>query len=114
MKITSTLIDHLGLVSGVFDRLGIGKVIDSRLRKSRHHKVPHSSATKAMVLNGLGFLGQRLYLYPDYYYKVPVSKLIGADIPPSHLKDKVHDATFDAIYHNGTTDMFNEIVLATM
>ena len=83
MKITSHQIDHLGLVSGVFDRLGIGKVIDSRLRKSRHHKVPHSSATKAMVLNGLGFLGQRLYLYPEYYEKVPVSKLIGGDIQPS-------------------------------
>ena len=31
MKITSTQIDHLGLVAGVFDRLGIGDVIDSRL-----------------------------------------------------------------------------------
>ncbi|NMB85332.1 MAG: DUF4277 domain-containing protein [Methanothrix sp.] len=46
MKITSTQIDHLGLVAGVFDRLGIGEVIDSHLPKSRHHKVPHSGATK--------------------------------------------------------------------
>jgi transposase len=61
MKITSTQIDHLGLVAGVFDRLGIGKVIDSQLPKSRHHKVAHSNAAKAMILNGLGFVGQRLY-----------------------------------------------------
>jgi len=53
MEITSTQIDHLGLVAGVFDRLGIGEVIDSHLPKSRHHKVPHSGATKAMILNGL-------------------------------------------------------------
>ena len=114
MKITSTQIDHLGLVSGVFDRLGIGKVIDSRLRKSRHHKVPHSSATKAMVLNGLGFLGQRLYLYPEYYEKVPVSKLIGGGIQPSDLNDDVLGATLDAIYHYGPTELFNEIVLEIM
>ena len=102
MKITSTQIDHLGLVSGVFDRLGIGEVIDSRLRKCRHHKVPHSSATKAMVLNGLGLVGQRLYLYPEYYEKVPVSKLIGGDIQSSDLNDDVLGATLDAIYHYGT------------
>jgi len=40
----------LGLVAGVFDRLGIGEVIDSHLPKSRHHKVPHSDATKAMIM----------------------------------------------------------------
>ena len=114
MKIKSTQIDHLGLVSGVFDRLGIGEVIDSRLRKCRHHKVPHSSATKAMILNGLGLMGQRLYLYPEYYEKVPVSKLIGGDIQSSDLNDDVLGATLDAIYHYGPTELFNEIVLEIM
>lgn len=114
MKITSTQIDHLGLVAGVFDRLGIGDVIDSRLRKSRHHKVSHSGATKAMVLNGLGLMGQRLYLYPEYYEKVPVSKLIGGDLQSSDLNDDVLGATLDAIYHYGPTELFNEIVLEIM
>jgi transposase len=114
MKITSTKIDHLGLVAGVFDRLGIGDVIDSRLRKSRHHKVSHSGATKAMILNGLGLMGQRLYLYPEYYEKVPVSKLIGGDLQSSDLNDDVLGATLDAIYHYGPTELFNEIVLEIM
>ena len=67
-----------------------------------------------MVLNGLGFLGQRLYLYPEYYEKVPVSKLIGGDIQPSDLNDDVLGATLDAIYHYGPTELFNEIVLEIM
>lgn len=104
----------MGLVAGIFDRLGIGEVIDSRLRKSRHHKVPHSGATKAMILNGLGLMGQRLYLYPEYYEKVPVSKLIGGDIQSSDLNDDVLGATLDAIYHYGPTELFNEIVLEIM
>jgi hypothetical protein len=39
MRITSIQIDHQGLEAEVFDRLGIGKVIDSQPPKSRHHKV---------------------------------------------------------------------------
>jgi transposase len=114
MKITSTQIDHLGLVAGVFDRLGIGKVIDSRLPKSRHHKVTHSNAAKAMILNGLGFVGQRLYLFPEYYEKVPVSRLIGEGIQPVDLNDDVLGSTLDAIYDYGPTELFNEIVLEMM
>lgn len=114
MKITSTQIDHLGLVAGVFDRLGIGEVIDSRLPKSRHHKVRHSGTTKAMVLNGLGYVGQRLYLFPEYYGKVPVARLIGGDIQSSDLNDDVLGATLDAIYRYGPTELFNEIVLEIM
>ena len=114
MKITSAQIDHLGLVAGVFDRLGIGKVIDSRLPKSRHHKVTHSNAAKAMILNGLGFVGQRLYLFPEYYEKVPVSRLIGEGIQPVDLNDDVLGSTLDAIYDYGPTELFNEIVLEMM
>ena len=114
MKIATTQIDHLGLVAGVFDRLGIGKVIDLRLPKARHHKVTHSSAAKAMILNGLGFVGQRLYLFPEYYEKVPVSRLIGEGIQPADLNDDVLGSTLDAIFDYGPTELFNEIVLEMM
>jgi transposase len=114
MKVKSTQINHLGLVAGVFDRIGIGKVIDLRLPKSRHHKVTHSNAIKAMILNGLGFVGQRLYLFPEYYEKVPVSRLIGDGIQPADLNDDILGSTLDAIYHYGPTELFNEIVLEMM
>jgi transposase len=114
MKITSTQIDHLGLVAGVFDHLGIGEVIDLRLPKLRHHRVTHSNAAKAMILNGLGFVGQRLYLFPEYYEKVPVSRLIGEGIQPVDLNDDVLGSTLDAIYEYGPTELFNEIVLEMM
>ena len=114
MKVKSTQIDHLGLVAGVFDRIGIGKVIDLRLPKSRHHKVTHSNAIKAMILNGLGFVGQRLYLFPEYYEKVPVSRLIADGIQPADLNDDILGSTLDAIYDYGPTELFNEIVLEMM
>jgi transposase len=114
MKVTSTQIDHLGIVAGIYDRLRIEEVIDTRLPKLRHHNVSHSDATKAMVINGLGFVGQRLYLFPEYYEKIPVERLIGEGIQASDLNDDVIGATLDAIYNYGPTELFNEIVLKIM
>jgi transposase len=64
MKITTNSLDHLGLVAGVFDRLGISEVIDEAIPKNRDHKLPHSGIAKGLILNGLGFVERRLYIFP--------------------------------------------------
>jgi transposase len=63
-------IGHLGLVVGVFKELKIDKLIDEKLPKSRDHTVPHSVCILAMILNGLGFVDQRLYLFPDFFKNI--------------------------------------------
>ena len=59
----SQIFDHRGLVAAIFDELGIGEVID---RAPRHQPdtriVTTGDAVKAMVLNGLGFVNQPLYV----------------------------------------------------
>jgi len=60
-------IGHLGIVAGAFDTLGIAGVIDRAIPKTRHHHLTHGDIVKAMVLNGLGFVEQRLYLYPEFF-----------------------------------------------
>jgi transposase len=64
INITTTNLDHLGIVAGVFDELGISEVLDEKIPKNRQHKVPHFTIVKAMVLNGLGYTERRLYLLP--------------------------------------------------
>ena len=59
-------IGHLGIMVGVFRELEIDKLIDEKLPKERDHNIPHSVCILAMVLNGLGFIGQRLYLFPTF------------------------------------------------
>jgi transposase len=60
-------LDHLGLVAGRFDELGIGDVLDWVLQYTPETLiVTVSSAVKAMVLNGLGFVNQQLYLVPMF------------------------------------------------
>jgi transposase len=114
MELETAQLDHFGLVAGVFDQLGISEVIDERIPKSRHHKLSHSQVLKAMVLNGLGFVGQRLYLFPSFFENLPVDRLLGEGIVASDLNDDVLGRTFDAIYEYDPTNLFNEIVLRVM
>ena len=66
MEIITRNVDHFGIVAGVFDELGISKVLDEKLPKNRQHKVPNSTIVKTMVLNGLGYTERRLYLFPFF------------------------------------------------
>jgi transposase len=57
------VLDHLGLVAGMFDELGIAEVIDQATQQTPEMRlVTAGHAVKAMVLNGLGFVNQQLYL----------------------------------------------------
>jgi transposase len=114
MDVSTYLIQHLGIVAGIYDLLGIGEVIDRLLPKQRNHKVPHSIVVKAMILNGLGFTGQRLYLFPNFFKTIPVEELLGESITADDLNDDVLLRTLDAIYNYGATELFNEIVLEVM
>jgi len=59
----SEVLDHLGLVAGMFDELGIGDVLDRAMQHNPETRiVTVGNAVKAMVLNGLGFMNQQLYL----------------------------------------------------
>ena len=62
----SHVLDHLGLVAGMFDELGIGDVLDRATKQNPEMRdLTVGEAVKAMVLNGLGFINHALYLVPD-------------------------------------------------
>lgn len=53
------VLDHLGLVAGMFDELGITEVIDQATQQDPEMRIVTAGhAVKAMVLNGLGFLNR--------------------------------------------------------
>ena len=114
VEIRTLPLDHLGLVAGVFDQLDIADVIDNRIPKLRNHDLEHSKVIKAMILNGLGFVGQRLYLFPEFYEKLPLDRLLGEGVLASDLNDDALGRTLDAIYAYGPTELFNEISLKVM
>ena len=81
----SLALDHLGLVAGMFDELGIGDVLDQATRQNPEMRdLTLGEAVKAMVLNGLGFINQALYLVPRFFQNKPTSRLICPALRPSN------------------------------
>ncbi|KKG51870.1 IS1634 family transposase [Methanosarcina mazei] len=105
---------HLGLMAGVFRELEVDKLIDEKLPKERNHNVPHSVCILAMVLNGLGFVGQRLYLFPDFFKNISTERLFGDGITKEDLNQYAIGETLDRIVKYGPTKLFTEISLHIM
>ena len=107
----TTFLGHLGIIVGLFRELEVDKLIDEKFPKSRDHKVSHANCILAMVLNGLGFVGQPLYLCPEYFKNISVERLFGNGIQKEDLNQYVIGDTLDKIAEYGPTELFTEIVL---
>ena len=114
MLVTTRSLDHHGIVSGIYDELEIGKVIDEVLPKLGQHKLAHSIVVKAMILNCLGFTDSRLYMYSQYFETLPVERLLGSGISASDLTDDVLGRTLDEIYGADSTQLFMKLALKMM
>ena len=103
-------LEHLGLVAGMFDELGIGDLVDELLPQDlSQRKVSIGQALKAMVLNGLGFANRRLYLVPEFFRNKPAERLVGAGVSPEHLNDDALGKALDALYAFGLTELYRLI-----
>jgi hypothetical protein len=84
----SQVIDHLGLVAGMFDELGMGEIIEQATQQNPGMRaLTVGEAVKALVLNGLGFINPALYLVPRFFHHQPTSQLISPRVSPQQLND---------------------------
>lgn len=104
----SQSMNHLGLVSAMFDRLEIANVIDRNIPDT-NRIVSVGKLVKAMVLNGLGFVSQPLYLCPNFFKDKPVSQLLGENIEATHLNDDALGDALDAIASHDPTCIYSLI-----
>lgn len=51
MRFASTIVAHHGIVSGIYDDLEIGRIIDEVIPKQGQSKLAHSVVLKAMIMN---------------------------------------------------------------
>jgi transposase len=104
------ILDHLGLVAGMFDELGIGDVIDQATHQNPEMRdLTVGEAVKAMVLNGLGFINQALYLVPRFFQHKPTSRLISLRVTPAQLNDDALGRALDILYAAGVTELYSLI-----
>ncbi len=106
----SQVLDHLGLVAGMFDELGIGDILDQATHQDPQTRdLTVGEAVKAMVLNGLGFVNQALYLVPMFFQNKPTYRLISPRVAPEQLNDDALGRTLDTLYAYGVTDLYSLI-----
>ena len=104
------VLDHLGLVAGMFEELGITEVIDKATQQDPEMRIVTAGhAVKAMVLNGLGFVNQQLYLVPHFFQHKPLSRLLAPGMQASHLNDDTLGRALDTLYDYGVTALYSLI-----
>ncbi len=97
-------LDHLGVVAGVCQEIGLAAYLD-RLAGETNHHVSMGTATVAMIGNGLGFSHRRLYLVPQFFANKPVEHLLGPGIEAADLTDECLDRTLDWLYAQDPTQV---------
>ena len=90
---SSKLLNHLGLVAGMCDELGLGDLVDRLIvQDGEKRTVSVGQAVKAMILNGLGFANRALYLTPQFFQDIMNCRKINS--LKSRQKPKVHEPCF--------------------
>jgi len=104
-------LDHLGIVSGVCEEIGLVDIINRLTKSDEQRKVSVGTATKAMILNGLGFANRTLYLTPDFFSDKAVDVLLGEDIEAADLNSHSLGTALDALYYTGISELFYNVSL---
>jgi transposase len=55
-------LDHLGLVAGIIDEIGVVEQVNQLVGQHSCEKVSPGHIVKAMLINGLGFVSAPLYM----------------------------------------------------
>lgn len=113
-QVSGKVLDHLGLVAATIDKLGLIEKIDSRLpvSKEKGAKVSMGQRVAAMILNGLGFMDNRLYMFPEFLENKPVDRLLGDGLKAEDFNDDALGRCLDAIHDYGTTELFSDLAFS--
>jgi transposase len=105
-------LDHLGIVAGIVDEIGIVERINALVGTHPLEKVSAGQVVKAMILNCLGFLTAPLYLFHQFFVGKATEHLLGAGVLPEHLNDDRLGRVLDDLSKIGLSRIFLEIALS--
>lgn len=107
-------IDHLGLIAGIVDEIGIVDITNRLLGTHPLEQVSAGHVVKALILNCLGFLTAPLYLFGQFFEGKATEHLIGEGVKPEHLNDSRIGRVLDQLYEKGLSRVFMEVALAAV
>lgn len=101
----------MGIVAGLIDELGVVEYINQKLGIDPREKVSAGVIVKAMMLNGLGFVSAPLYLFEQFFTGIATEHLLGEGVQPEHLNDDRLGQVMDKLYEQGLSELFLGISL---
>ena len=104
-------LDHLGLIAGLIDKIGIVEKINELVGEQPGEIVSPGLVVKPMIINGLGMVSAPLYLFSKFFEGKAIEHLLGAGIQASHLNDDRLGRVLDKLYWAGITEIFTTIAL---
>ncbi|BAY29066.1 transposase [Nostoc carneum NIES-2107] len=107
-------IDHLGIVAGLIDEIGIVEIINSKLGIDVREKISSGILVKAILLNGLGFVSRPLYLFSQFFDDKGIEILLGKDVEKDYINDDKIGRVMDKLYKYGLNNLFIEIGLSVI
>jgi transposase len=99
-------LDHLGIVAGIIDEIGIVEKVNELLGTDSREKINCGQVVKAIILNGLGFVGQPLYLFSNFFKDKAIERLLGAGVKAEELNDDRLGRVMDKLYKYGLNNLF--------
>lgn len=102
-------LDHLGIVAGLIDELGIVEQVNQHLGEDPRERISPGVAVKAMILNGLGLVSAPLYLFEQFFVGKATEHLLGAGVLAEHLNNDRLGRVLDALYLSGLSPLFMAI-----
>ena len=107
-------LDHLGIVAGIIDELGIEDLVNEALGIDKREKISAGTIVKAIILNGLGFVSKPLYLFPKFFEDKPIEHLLGKGIKPEEINDDKIGRVMDDLHKYGLEKMWTSLAINTI
>ena len=107
-------INHLGLIAGIIDDIGLEEMINEMVGLDSRELVTSGQVVKGIILNGLGFTSQPLYLFPKFFEDKATEHLLGNGIKAEYLNDDKIGRVMDKLYEKGLSSIFLMIALAVV
>ena len=107
-------LNHLGIIAGIIDEIGIVEIINEQLGIKAQEKLNSGLIVKSVILNAMGFVSRPLYLFPQFFNDKATEHLFGEGILPGDFNDDKIGRVMDKLYQFGLTKLFLLIALTAL
>ncbi len=104
-------INHLGIIAGIIDEIGIVEIINKQLGVQSQEKLSCGIIVKSIILNAMGFVSRPLYLFPQFFSDKATEHLFEEGIFPEDFNDDRIARVLDKLYKFGLNKIFLAISL---